>query len=120
MKAPLDKALVWVRPDQSIAVTYLFEGGLKKHGSLDEFCKQEEAKLRREHEQYKDLPCHVVNLSDLPDATHKRRWRWKADKVHVDMSVKTDVEVREEKRTTVKDKLKSLGLSDEEVNEIVR
>jgi len=105
----LDKVIVWKNPDDSVMVTYLYKNGHKLGETDKDYIDREVAKLLKEQkETFIGKPYLIQNLSDLPDASQKRKWRIDVNnKIKVDANVKTEKELFDEMQSLIKGKLTS-------------
>jgi len=113
----LDKKLVWQRLDGGVSVTHLHEDDMREGESEDQFIERYTQRLIPAFDGV--IPV-VMNKTDIPsDRADRNKWRVQGGKVKVDKTMVTSSELKKENKDKAKLKLKSLGLSDDEIKGIV-
>ena len=116
------KIKLWKRADGSFWTTESFNLKHKlQNETEDEFIERVCAKLKTHNpELFTDLESEsIVDSSELP-AGGRDKWRDQGGKINIDSSVKTKNEKNEEDRSSVKQKLKDLGLSEDQIRVLVK
>lgn len=130
----LGRVRCWENPDGSIRVTHYIAKEMKKKGEInpdtgqimdhdeteDEFIERVDSKIRKTWSEYRELPSALEKVTDLPWSEPREKWRRKDGRIHVDHSIKTSSEIRDEKIKALRNKLSILGLSKDEIDLIVK
>lgn|SRR3990167_2375375 len=131
----LDRVRNWTNSDGSIRTTYYIKSAMLKKGEIsprtgkrieqdeteEDFIERVDETLRNSQPEYKNLQSTLDRLSDLPDMKERNKFRRGNDeKIFIDHSIKLESEKRGEKVKALQDKLKTLGLTQEEISLIVK
>ncbi len=122
MGAPIDRVIVWERPD-GISVTYFYQDMIDKSGmDTDAYIAKHIGKLINGNSSTFGTYSHSeMALADIPKGDHaeKHREGWKKNGNRIDIDT-SKVEAKEAKKNGTKGKFKALGFTNEEIEQLVK
>jgi len=122
----LDKVILWRNPDGTVRATYFIREAIKNDETEDQFIERQVDYLRKSHSDFTDLRTFPSTKEDITDQLQKPKGHWERLRMDpdgtlkIDETIKTKEEVRLEKKQGAIDKLKAIGLSDDEINAMLR
>lgn len=117
----LDVCKIWKEPNGHLIIT-VFPISKMISGETEEQCVQRlTERLKQVNKYLPTLEEYTMKRSEFPNHPDKEKWRIGQDKkIYVDVSIETESEKRQKTKQKVFNKLKALGLTDEEVNLLVK
>ena len=138
----LDYVRNWTNQDGSIFTTFYIKNAMKKKGEInphtgkimdhdeseEEFINRVDSKIVSSDAKFHGLSSTLDHVSSLPDFSKREQFRRDSNgNIFIDSSIKTQAEIEQEKQNK-KDKIKqrillklnSLGLTDEEVQLLIK
>ena len=117
----LDKVKVWRHEDGGISITYFNKDAMKKDETEDSFIERSVSELMSKFEKYKKMQSFDSTRKEInqlrkssPRAAIGRIKCSNTGVLTIDESVKLEAEDHREIMTAAKEKLKAIGLSDDE------
>lgn len=117
----LDKVIIWRHHNGNIAVTSLLSSGKRKDETEEEFIQREITKLKSARESLNNASFFIKNRSEVkyailqhPDSKKRSLRIDPAGNFYHDMNYKTFDEIKRERKNSVRKKLETLGILNED------